>query len=66
MAPASSPYAVFKASDWSPAVVSPVDYRQCLKLDVKRAYARKQIQKKKVGNISPKIRLKDHVQLAFA
>ena len=66
MTPASSPYAVFQASDWSSLEAEPIALRQCLRVHHKKSYQKRDIQKKKAGSISKKASLKDHVQLAFA
>ena len=66
MAPASSPYAVFRASDWSPVVAEPIGLGQCLRIKPKKYYPRKGIQKKDGGNTWKKVPSKSHVQLAFA
>ncbi len=66
MTPASSPYAVFQASDWSQAVASPIGIGQCIRLSPKKYYPKSDTQRKKIGSISKKVRSKCHVQLAFA
>ena len=66
MTSVSSPYAVFKASDWSSAVASPIGIGQCIRLKPKKYYPKNVSQKRKIGNISKKESLKSHVQLAFA
>ena len=66
MAPASSPYALFQASDWSSAVASPIGIGQCIRLQRKKFYPKSDTQKKRVGTISKKVRSSSHVQLAFA
>ena len=66
MTSVSSPYAVFRATDWSSAVASPIGIGQCIRLKPKKYYPKNGFHRKKVGNISKKESLKKHVQLAFA
>ncbi|WP_320667483.1 hypothetical protein [Prochlorococcus sp. MIT 1307] len=66
MAPASSPYAVFRASDWSPVVAEPIGLGQCLRIQPKKYYPQRDIQKKSNGNTLGKVPPKSYVQLAFA
>ncbi len=65
MAP-SSPYAVFRASDWSPVVAQPIGLRQCLRVQPKKFNLKSDMQKRSVGTISKKVCSNSHVQLAFA
>ena len=66
MAPTSSPYAVFRASDWSPVVAEPIGLGQCLRIQPKKYYRKNGIQKKSNGNTWKKVPSKSHVQLSFA
>jgi len=66
MAPASSPYAVFRASDWNSVVAEPIGLRQCLRIAPKKFYPRSVTTKQRSGTISKKTLLSTHVQLAFA
>ena len=66
MAFTCSPYAAFKASDWSCAVASPIGIGQCIRLKTK-AYSYKKLGvHKKIVRTSKKVLSKDHVQLSFA
>ena len=66
MAPASSPYAVFRASDWNSVVAEPIGLRQCLRIAPKKFYPRSVTTQQRSGTISKKTLLNTHVQLAFA
>lgn len=66
MAPASSPYAVFRASDWNSVVAEPIGLRQCLRIEPKKFHPKSITTQQKTGTISKKTLLNTHVQLAFA
>jgi len=66
MAPTSSPYAVFRASDWNSVVAEPIGLRQCLRIAPKKFYPKSVTTQKRNGTISKKTLLSTHVQLAFA
>ena len=66
MAPTSSPYAVFRASDWNSVLAEPIELRQCLRIAPKKYSPRSIATKKSSGIISKKTLLRAHVQLAFA
>ena len=66
MAPASSPYAVFRASDLNSVVAEPIGLRQCLRIAPKKFYPRSVTTQQRSGTISKKTLLNTHVQLAFA
>jgi len=66
MAPTSSPYAVFRASDWNSVVAEPIGLRQCLRIAPKKFYPRSVTTQQRSGTISKKTLLNTHVQLAFA
>ena len=66
MAPASSPYAVFRSSDWNSVVAEPIGLRQCLRIAPKKYYPRSGTAQQRSGTISKKTLLNTHVQLAFA
>ena len=66
MVPTSSPYAVFRASDWNSVVVESIGLRQCLRIAPKKYYPRNATTQQRSGTISKKTLLNTHVQLAFA
>ena len=66
MAPTSSPYAVFRASDWNSVGAEPIGLRQCLRIAPKKFYSRSVTTQQRSGTISKKTLLNTHVQLAFA
>tara|TARA_Y100001968_G_scaffold325899_1_gene367949 strand:- start:505 stop:705 length:201 start_codon:yes stop_codon:yes gene_type:complete len=66
MAPVSSPYAIFRASDWSSVVAQPIEKEKCICIEPKKYCQQKGMQKKKSGNTLKKVALLRHVQLAFA
>ena len=66
MAPTSSPYAIFRASDWNSVVAEPIGLRQCLRIAPKKFYHRSVTTPQRSGTISKKPGLNRHVQLAFA
>ena len=66
MTPASSPYAVFRASDWNLVVAKPIGLRQCLRIAPKKYCPRSVTTHQRSGTISKKTLLNTHVQLAFA
>jgi len=66
MASTSSPYAIFRASDWGPVVAQPIGLRQCLRVQPKKYYPKSDAKKKTAGAISKKALSSCHVQLAFA
>ena len=66
MTPSASPYAVFKAEEWVPAVAQPIGIGQCLRLTPKNLAQIRSSLKKKSGNSLRKGFSNKHVQLAFA
>ena len=62
----ASPYAVFKAEDWVPAVAQPIGINQCLRLTPKQVSAIRSSVGRKRGNSIGRLHSKNHVQLAFA
>ena len=66
MASMSSPYAVFRATDWNSVVAEPIGLRQCPRIAPKKFYPRSVTTQKKNGTTSKKTLLNTHVQLAFA
>ena len=66
MAPTSSPYAVFRASDWNSVVAQPIGLRGCLRIAPKKFSPRGVITKQRGRTSSRKTLLGTHVQLAFA
>ncbi len=65
MTPASSPYAVFQASDWSSIEAEPIASRQCLRVQSKKYYRKTDTQRNKIGSISKKNLSQSHIQLEF-
>ena len=66
MTPTASPYAVFKAEEWTSAVAQPIGIGQCLRLTPKKLAVIRTTCKKKRGKPLRKGFSKKHVQLAFA
>ncbi len=66
MTPSASPYAVFKAEEWTSAVAQPIGIGQCLRLSPKKLAPINSSIKKKSCNSLRKSFSKKHVQLAFA
>ena len=66
MTPSASPYAVFKAEEWVPAVAQPIGIGQCLRLAPKKLAPIRSSVNQKSGNSLRKGFSKKHVQLAFA
>ena len=66
MASMSSPYAVFRATDWNSVVAEPIGLKQCLRITPKKFYPKSVTTQKRNGTISKKTLLSTHVQLAFA
>ena len=65
MAPASSPYAVFRASEWNSVETEPSGFIKSLRIESKKHY-KKRITQKEAKGASMKVLSRDHVQLAFA
>lgn len=62
----ASPYAVFKAEEWSLSSYSPIGIGQSLRIKPKKSYVKKNIRTLNNGNTLKKTDSQDHVQLAFA
>ena len=66
MTPTSSPYAVFRASDWNSMAEEPIGVRQCPRIVPKKYYPKSVTTKQKDGTTSKQALLNTHVQLTFA
>ena len=66
MTPSASPYAVFRAEEWSTPVAQPIGIAQCLRLAPKKFVPIRSSINKKSRNCVIKEFSKKHVQLAFA
>ena len=66
MTQVSSPYTIFRSSDWNSVVAEPIGLRQCLRIAPKKFCPRSGITQQRSGTISKKALLKTHVQLSFA
>ncbi len=66
MNPTASPYAVFRAKEWTSSVAQPIGIGQCLRLNPKeKVHFRASFKKTSTNALSKAFHTK-HVQLAFA
>tara|TARA_B100000700_G_C14607647_1_gene652079 strand:- start:19 stop:219 length:201 start_codon:yes stop_codon:yes gene_type:complete len=63
---ASSPYTVFRASDWRSAVAEPIGIGQGLRLAPKEYISKRNFHHKRRRGTSEKLASANHIQLAFA
>ena len=66
MNPTASPYAVFRAEEWTSSVAQPIGIGQCLRLNPKGKVHFRASFKKNSTNALNKAFFAKHVQLAFA